>query len=68
MDVLRGFLDRLRAAVAAKAQDVPEPRVRTPGVPSGTSLLGLVRHDLTRPVARPGRGAPSMRSGTSSAN
>ena len=43
-DVLRGFLDHLRAAVAAKAQDVPEPAVRTPGVPSGTSLLGLVRH------------------------
>ena len=43
-DVLRGFLDHLRAAVAAKAQDVPEPQVRTPGVPSGTSLLGLVRH------------------------
>jgi hypothetical protein len=42
--VLRGFLDHLRAAVAAKAQDVPEPQVRTPGVPSGTSLLGLVRH------------------------
>ncbi len=43
-DVLRGFLDHLRTAVAAKAQDVPEPQVRTPGVPSGTSLLGLVRH------------------------
>ncbi|MFF1610458.1 DinB family protein [Amycolatopsis sp. NPDC058278] len=111
-DVLRGFLDHLRAAVVAKAQDVPEPQVRTPGVPSGTSLLGLVRHlahverfmflgeetadwpgtfrprpdetvdsvvadyraaceranavidactDLTPPVARPGRTAPSMR-------
>jgi hypothetical protein len=110
--VLRGFLDHLRAAVVAKAQDVPEPQVRTPGVPSGTSLLGLVRHlahverftflgedtadwpgtfrprpdetvdsvvadyraacdranavidactDLTRPVARRGRPAPSMR-------
>lgn len=43
-DVLRGFLDHLRAAVAAKVRDVPEPQVRTPGVPSGTSLLGLVRH------------------------
>jgi hypothetical protein len=111
-EVLRGFLDHLRAAVAAKATGVPEPQVRTPGVPSGTSLLGLVRHltyverftflgervtdwpgtfrprpdetatavlagyraacaeanavidacpDLTAPVARPGRGAPSMR-------
>ena len=42
--MLRGFLDHLRAAVATKAEDVPEPQVRTPGVPSGTSLLGLVRH------------------------
>jgi hypothetical protein len=44
VDVLRGFLDHLRASVARKAEDVPEPQVRTPGVPSGTSLLGLVRH------------------------
>lgn len=43
-DVLLGFLDHLRTAVAAKAEDVPEPQVRTAGVPSGTSLLGLVRH------------------------
>jgi len=43
-DVLRGFLDHLRTAVAAKADGVPEPQVRTAGVPSGTSLLGLVRH------------------------
>ena len=42
--VLVGFLDHLRAAVAAKAEDVPEPEVRTPGVPSGTTLLGLVKH------------------------
>ncbi|OXM61289.1 DinB family protein [Amycolatopsis vastitatis] len=42
--VLRGFLGYLRDAVAAKAEGVPEPAVRTPGVPSGTSLLGLVRH------------------------
>jgi hypothetical protein len=43
-DVLLGFLDYLRAAVIAKAQGVPEPQVRTPGVPSGTNLLGLVKH------------------------
>ncbi|GLY40133.1 hypothetical protein Amsp01_061560 [Amycolatopsis sp. NBRC 101858] len=43
-EVLRAFLDQLRAAVAAKAEGVPEPQARTPGVPSGTSLLGLVRH------------------------
>ncbi|GAA2215039.1 DinB family protein [Nonomuraea monospora] len=41
---LRGFLDHLRDAIAAKATGVPEPQVRTPGVPSGTSLLGLVKH------------------------
>jgi hypothetical protein len=43
-DVLAGFLDYLRAAVAAKAEGVPEPQVRVPGVPSGTNLLGLVTH------------------------
>lgn len=42
--VLRGVLDDLRRAVARKATGVPEPQVRTPGVPSGTSLLGLVKH------------------------
>jgi hypothetical protein len=41
---LLGFLDYLREAIAAKAEDAPEPRVRTAGVPSGTSVLGLVRH------------------------
>ena len=41
---LLGFLDYLRAAIAAKAEDAPEPQVRTAGVPSGTSVLGLVRH------------------------
>jgi hypothetical protein len=46
-DVLIGFLDYLRAAVAAKAEGVPETRARVPGVPSGTNLLGLVTH-LTR--------------------
>jgi hypothetical protein len=43
-DVLLGFLGRLRDAVAAKATGVPEPLVRAAGVPSGTSLLGLVTH------------------------
>ncbi|MEV0300971.1 DinB family protein [Streptomyces prasinus] len=41
---LLGFLDQLRNAVADKAADVPEPQVRTGGTPSGTSLLGLVKH------------------------
>ena len=43
-EVLRGFLDYLRAGIAAKVEDAPEPRVRTPGVPSGTNLLGLLNH------------------------
>ncbi|MFC3455697.1 DinB family protein [Amycolatopsis speibonae] len=43
-DVLAGFLDYLRAAVVAKAEGVPEDRARAPGVPSGTNLLGLVKH------------------------
>lgn len=43
-DVLTGFLDYLRAAVAAKAEGVPEGQARAPGVPSGTNLLGLVKH------------------------
>jgi hypothetical protein len=43
-EVLLGFLDYLRASMIAKTHDVPEPRIRTPGVPSGTNLLGLVKH------------------------
>ncbi|MBY8860661.1 DinB family protein [Nocardia sp. CA2R105] len=43
-EVLRGFLDYLRASIVAKVQDAPEPQVRTAAVPSGTNLLGLLRH------------------------
>ena len=42
--VLVGFLDYLRASVAAKVEGVPEPSVRTPGVASGTNLIGLLKH------------------------
>lgn len=42
--VLTGFLGHLRGAVVAKAVGVPDPAAREPGVPSGTSLLGLVSH------------------------
>lgn len=38
------FLDYLRDAVAAKAEGAGEESVRVAGVPSGTSVLGLVRH------------------------
>ena len=43
-DVLRGFLDYLRAAIAAKVEGAPEAAARTAAVPSGTSLLGLLTH------------------------
>ncbi|MFJ6572553.1 DinB family protein [Streptomyces sp. NPDC091292] len=43
-DVLRGFLDYLRASIAAKVDGAAEPQVRTPAVPSGTNLLGLLTH------------------------
>ncbi|WP_329233846.1 MULTISPECIES: DinB family protein [unclassified Streptomyces] len=41
---LSAFLDYLRESVLAKAAGVPEPSVRTAGVPSGTSLLLLLKH------------------------
>ena len=41
---LVGFLDYLREALVDKVADVPEPQVRTAGVPSGTNLLGLIKH------------------------
>ncbi|MEU8818447.1 DinB family protein [Actinoplanes sp. NPDC048796] len=41
---LRGFLDYLRSSIVAKVADAPEPQARTAGVPSGTSLLGLIKH------------------------
>ncbi|SDF63195.1 mycothiol transferase [Streptomyces griseoaurantiacus] len=44
LDVLRGFLDYLRASVAAKVEGAPEPGVRSAAVPSGTNLLGLLHH------------------------
>lgn len=43
-EVLRGFLDYLRTAIAAKVDGAPEPQVRTSAVPSGTTLLGLLQH------------------------
>lgn len=44
MEVLTGFLDYLRQSALAKVADAPEERVRAPGVPSGTNLLGLIEH------------------------
>lgn len=44
IETLRGFLDYLRASIAAKIEGAPEPQVRTALVPSGTNLLGLLNH------------------------
>lgn len=41
---LLAFLNYLREAVITKAQGPAEQRARTPGVPSGTSVLGPVKH------------------------
>jgi uncharacterized damage-inducible protein DinB len=41
---LLSFLDYLREAVIAKAEGVPDEAAKAPGVVSGTSLLGLVKH------------------------
>lgn len=43
-DVLVGFLDYLRTSAAAKVEGVAEPLARTPGVASGTNLLGMIKH------------------------
>jgi hypothetical protein len=52
---LLGFLNHLRDAIATEAEGVPEPQVRAAGVPSGASLLGLVKHlacQYRKPIAR----------------
>ncbi|MET9916338.1 DinB family protein [Streptomyces sp. NPDC006435] len=41
---LSAFLDYLREAVVAKAHGLSDEEARTAGVPSGTSVLGLVKH------------------------
>ena len=38
------FLNYLRRAMVSNVEGAPEPQVRTAGVPSGTSVLGLVKH------------------------
>lgn len=43
-EVLKGFLDYLRASIIGKVDGAPEAELRRPGVPSGTNLLGLVQH------------------------
>ncbi|UQS23393.1 DinB family protein [Amycolatopsis thermalba] len=41
---LVAFLDYLRESIIAKATGVPDEAARAAGVPSGTSLLRLVKH------------------------
>lgn len=41
---LMEFLNYLRRAMVSNVQGAPEPQVRSSGVPSGTSVLGLVKH------------------------
>jgi Protein of unknown function (DUF664) len=43
-ETLVEFLNYLRRAMVSNVEGAPEPQVRTPGVPSGTSVLGLVKH------------------------
>lgn len=42
--ILVEFLEYLRRAMISNLEGAPEPQVRTAGVPSGTSVLGLVKH------------------------
>jgi uncharacterized damage-inducible protein DinB len=43
-DVLGGFLDHYRATLLGICEGLTEEQLRRPMVPSGTSLLGLVKH------------------------
>jgi Protein of unknown function (DUF664) len=43
-DVLLFFLNRVRDAVVRASAGLTGEQQRLPGVPSGTNLLGLIRH------------------------
>ena len=43
-ETLAAFLNYLRRAIISNVEGASEPQVRTAGVPSGTSVLGLVKH------------------------
>lgn len=43
-DTLLAYLRHLRREVVRTLRDLDEEQVRRPGVPSGTSLLGIVHH------------------------
>jgi uncharacterized damage-inducible protein DinB len=43
-DVLLYYLDKMRNAVVRTSEGLTDEQQRTAGVPSGTNLLGIVRH------------------------
>lgn len=43
-DVLLHYLNKMRDAVVRTSEGLSDEQQRTPGVPSGTNLLGLIRH------------------------
>jgi uncharacterized damage-inducible protein DinB len=43
-DVLLHYLNKMRDAVVRTSEGLTDEQVRTPGVPSGTNLLGLIQH------------------------
>jgi len=43
-DVLLRYLNKMRDAVVVTSESLTDEQLRTPGVPSGTNLLGLIRH------------------------
>jgi uncharacterized damage-inducible protein DinB len=43
-ETLIAFQRYLREAIIRKVEDLPDEAARTPGVPSGTSPLGLIKH------------------------
>lgn len=43
-EMLDGWLDYHRATILAKVEGLDDEALRRPGVPSGTSLLGIVKH------------------------
>ena len=44
VDTLLAYLDAVRDAVVRDGEGLDEATLRAPGVPSGTSLLGIVHH------------------------
>ena len=43
-DVLLHYLSKMRDAVVTTSESLTDQQQRTPGVPSGTNLVGLIQH------------------------